>query len=172
MPTLAEKAVVAKPGRDREQGAGRGMPSLSMRAGPPRRYIKTCRAPCHVLPLPPIADWAQDSSGDSCEVISRWLACFRAVAEVGCSASCGRKGSSSQMNYQKKISRFWGNLRAVLGNLRGNQLQRSFHARKVALIGYLGALPATASIGVQIWRQMNPSVWFMHLAAVSTANDS
>jgi len=31
-----------------------------------------------------IADWAQDTLGRGCEVISDGLACFRAVAEVGC----------------------------------------------------------------------------------------
>ena len=31
-----------------------------------------------------IADWAQDALARGCEVISDGLACFRAVAEVGC----------------------------------------------------------------------------------------
>jgi hypothetical protein len=31
-----------------------------------------------------IADWAQDTLARECEVISDGLACFRAVAEVGC----------------------------------------------------------------------------------------
>ncbi len=34
--------------------------------------------------LAAIADWAQDALAQGCEVISDGLACFRAVAEVGC----------------------------------------------------------------------------------------
>jgi len=74
MPTLAEERCGGKPGRGSENRCGRGQPFVD-EAGHPG-YIKTCHRARSLLPL--IADWDQDSLGDSCGSDSDgWLASRR-----------------------------------------------------------------------------------------------
>ena len=70
-----------KPGR----GSENKVPSVAAvsldEAGHPI-HVKVAKV--ETISFAAIADWAQDALARGCEVISDGLACFRAVAEVGC----------------------------------------------------------------------------------------
>jgi hypothetical protein len=83
------------------------------------------------------ADWAQDALARGCEVISDGLACFRAVAEVGCIhqpvIAAGRHPKDQDLSD-------FGWINTVISNLK-TSCSRTFHAllfRKYAN-PYLGA---------------------------------
>ena len=82
-----------------------------------------------------IADWAQDALAPGCEVISDGLACFRAVAEVG----CFHQAVVVRGRHPDKLPQFrWIN--TVLSNLK-TSFSGTFHSLSFKKYGnrYLGA---------------------------------
>jgi len=103
-------------------------PSLSMKGGPPRLNIKLAPVPTFSFAAY-LADWAPRFTGDSCEVISDGLGCFRAVAEVVASIhACGRKRFVIPMNYQ-----YCRWINTVLQQLK-TSFSGSFHALRLSKV--------------------------------------
>ncbi len=70
-----------KPGRGSENKVPI-VAAVSLDEAAPPIHMKVAKV--ETFSFAAIADWAQDALARGCEVISDGLACFRAVAEVGC----------------------------------------------------------------------------------------
>jgi len=97
-------------------------------AGAPPRYIKLATVAARSS-FAAIGDWAQEFTGEGCEVSRDGLACFRAaVARSRCfHHPCGRKGSSSNEFTQNSVglTRCFSNLKTSFsGSLHAPSLEK------------------------------------------------